>query len=65
MIVCKYSLIKASFPPKKYPNKVRIITQIPAPRLVYIQNTNRFILARPAGKEIYCLTAGINLPENV
>ena len=30
-----------------------------------IENKKIFILANPAGKDIYCLTAGINLPENV
>ena len=39
--------------------------EIPAPKLVKTENTKRFIRESPAGKEIYCLTTGINLPKNV
>ena len=34
IIVCKYSLIKASFPPKKYPKR-------PIPKRSKIENTNK------------------------
>lgn len=40
-------------------------TQIAAPIVVYNENFVKFILAKPAGNEMKCLTPGSNLPINV
>ena len=44
---------------------MRITLHIPAPNEVYIENFIKLIFENPAGIDINCLTAGINLPIKV
>lgn len=39
--------------------------QTPAPREVKRENLSRFILEKPAGREMSCLITGISLPMKV
>ena len=58
-------LIKSELLPKKYPTRIKIVDQSPAPRIVNKQNLEKFILKNPAGSEIKCLVPGISLPIKV
>ncbi len=60
-----YLFTSSIFSPTKYPKRVKIVTQIPAPKEVKKQNLGKFILENPAGKETNCLITGKSLPVKV
>lgn len=62
---CEYWEIRALFSQAMYPIERRIRFQIPAQSHVKNKNFGIFIWKTPAGREISCLTAGINLPVKV
>ena len=60
-----YFDINSSFVPMIWPKYNKNDTHIRLPMRVYMQNNFKFILARPAGNEMKCLTPGSILPKNV